>query len=399
MKSADTFWQNPLYLLAVDLEPAPYKIDLWNAFALSQEWQVEVLYTNAKDISKDAGHNYQELPVSYFAYRVLSGHSLLATIVKVCKTISAIMNKQVDLVFISGYVNAAPLAAILACAILRKPFFVHSDIFNLQSPRPPLAILKRWLRDSIRTIIFRFSKGVLVCGKLGYESALLAGCPAFKVIDFPYVVERERLLSDTPISIPFALEGDVGSPRMKLYFSGRMIERKGLTNLLEAAAQVEVIHPLGTDDWIIWISGDGSLLNHYQQLSESLGIAHRVRFLGFVQMSLHSWLMRHADIVLVPSLSDAWGIAVDEAMQLGKAVIASSGVGSAIDRINPGKDGLLFDPGNTSLLKEHLIQLMTSSDLRISLGQNAMNRANKFSPKRNVRNLTNALGRNIESSK
>ena len=393
MTSANTFVQKPLHLLAVDLEPAPYKVDLWNAFASSEDWQIEVLYTNAKDVSKDAGHNYQELPQSHFGYQVLHGHSLPATIGKVYKTIRAIFNISVNVVFISGYVNAAPLAAILTCVVLRKCFFVHSDIFNIQAPRGGLAWLKRWVRDSIRAIIFRFSTGVLICGKLGYESALLAGCPQSKVIDFPYVVGRERLLSDEPTSIPFGLEEDLHSSRLRLYFSGRMIERKGLKTLLEAAAQIDLSSAQDAQDWVIWIAGDGPLFQEYQALAKSLGIAHRVRFLGFVQMKLHSWLLRNASIVIVPSFTDAWGIVVDEGMQLGKPVIASAGVGSAVDRVESGNNGLLFSPQDVPQLKKHLLYLLSSSDLRHSLGNTALFTSRVYGPNRNVSNLRKMFDR------
>ena len=396
MTSANTFVQKPLHLLAVDLEPAPYKVDLWNAFASSEDWQIEVLYTNAKDVSKDAGHNHQELPQSHFGYQVLHGHSLPATIGKIAKTIRAILDKSVNVVFISGYVNAAPLAAILTCVILRKCFFVHSDIFNIQAPQAPLAWLKRWIRDSIRFIIFRFSTGVLVCGKLGYESAVLAGCPQSKVIDFPYVVDRERLLSDAPTLIPLGLEEDLHSSRLRLYFSGRMIERKGLKTLLEAAAQIEFSCAQDAQDWVIWIAGDGPLLSHYQNLAQSFGISHRVRFLGFVQMKLHSWLLRNASIVVVPSLTDAWGIVVDEGMQLGKSVIASSGVGSAIDRIESGKNGLLFTPVDISQLTSHILQLLSYDNLREILGKSALHSSRAYSPKRNIDNLQQLLGRSAK---
>jgi glycosyltransferase involved in cell wall biosynthesis len=398
MKNTSPLTHKPLHLLAVDLEPAPYKVDLWNAFASSEDWQVEVLYTNAKDVSKDAGHNYQELPTSHFMYQVLLGHSLLATISKIGKTVRAIFDKSVEVVFISGYVNAAPLVAILTCVVSRKPFFVHSDIFNIQAPRAPLAWLKRWVRDGIRIIIFRFSAGVLVCGKLGYESALLAGCPQPKVVDFPYVVDRERLLSDEPTSIPLGVKEDVNTSRLSLYFSGRMIERKGLATLLEAAAQLDAIGVQDAQDWIIWIAGDGPLLGHYQQLAQSLGISHRVRFLGFVQMKLHSWLLRNASIVVVPSFADAWGIVVDEGMQLGKLVIASAGVGSAVDRIESGNNGLLFLPGDVSQLKNHLLYILSSDDLGYSMGQSALATSRLYDPKRNVSNLQQIFGRSAKVS-
>lgn len=391
--------RTPIRLLAVDLEPTPYKVDLWNAFATSKDWQIEVLYTNSKDISKDAGHNYHDFPESQFDYQILSGNSIIARVKKTIVVIRAVASTNVNTVFISGYVNVGPLTAILTSIFLRKPFFVHSDIFNNKAPKPPGVSIKRWIRDGIRALVFRHAKAVLVCGKLGYESAIAAGCTKDKVVDFPYVIDRKRLLADKSVFYPGEVLEDIQSGRSVLYFSGRMIERKGLKNLLEALSQVERDSEIVSSDWVLWVAGDGPLFNRYFAQAISLGIGQRVRFLGFVQMDLHSWLLRHASIIIVPSVSDAWGIVVDEGMQLGKAIIASAGVGSAVDRIESGVNGLLFAPESTAQLKGCLIQLMTSPDLEISLGQNAMSTSNKFSPERNVTNLTNTLARNMASSK
>jgi glycosyltransferase involved in cell wall biosynthesis len=391
--------QSPIRLLVVDLEPAPYKVDLWNAFAGSKDWQIEVLYTNAKDVSKDAGHNYQNFPESQFHHQILSGNSIVAGLKKIFAVIRAIASTNVDTVFISGYVNVGPLTAIFTSIFLQKPFFIHSDIFNNKAPNAPGASIKRWIRDGIRVLVFRYANAVLVCGKLGYESAIAAGCSKDKVVDFPYVIDRKRLLADKSVETPRKVLRDVQSRRSVLYFSGRMIERKGLKNLLDVLSQIERDSEIISTDWVLWVAGDGPLFNQYCAQAKSLGIGQRVRFLGFVQMDLHSWLLRNASIIIVPSLSDSWGIVVDEGMQAGKAVIASTGVGSAVDRIESGINGLLFAPGNTAQLKEYLIQLMTSSGFQISLGQNAMNSTNKFSPERNVVNLTNALAQNLVLSK
>jgi glycosyltransferase involved in cell wall biosynthesis len=385
-------------LLAIDLEPAPYKVDLWNSFSANPAWNITVLYSNAKDISKDAGHNYQELPASTFRCEIFQGHSPLATLYKICKTIQAILDKKINVVFISGYVNAAPLAAILTCVLLRKPFFVHSDIFNLHTPLAPLALFKRWVRENIRAVIFRFSTAVLVCGKLGYESAIAAGCPSEKVVDFPYAISRERLQLDLSESIPESLVSDVQTGRIAAYFSGRMIARKGLSTLLEAIASIEssVDKVTFERDWVVWLAGEGPLLPEYRALVVSLGISHRVRFLGFVQMKLHSWLLRNASIILVPSFADAWGIVVDEGMQLGKPVIASTGVGSAVDRIESGENGLLFAPGNAPELESHLLRLLSSEDLRNSLGKRALCSSRIYSPQRNISNLQQIFSQSVK---
>lgn len=390
-----TVSKKPYHLLAIDLEPAPYKFDLWNAFAESKEFSVQVLFTNAKDPSRDAGHNYQEFPSAQFSYHVLSGHSVWISLKKIISTAKAIIRNKVDGVFISGYVDIAPLSAVFICMLIRKPFFLHSDIFNLNMPKPPMRVVKLWLRSFLRHMIFKYATGVLVCGKLGYESAVAAHCPISKIIDFPYVVDRERLSQDSLVSVPEELLQDLQDQRLVMYFSGRMIARKGLSSLLEALAICKAKNALV--DSVLWVAGDGPLLNEYQKQADKLGLGQHVRFLGFVQMSLHSWLLNNSSIVVIPSLADAWGIVVDEGMQLGKVVIASNTVGSAVDRIHTESNGMLFSADNVHELAKYLEVAILSSDVRKMLGDNAAMSSRDFSPQRNVKNLSRLLELNSES--
>lgn len=390
-----TVSRKPYHLLAIDLEPAPYKFDLWNAFAESKEFSVQVLFTNAKDPSRDAGHNYQEFPSAHFSYHVLSGHSVWISLKKIIITAKAIIRNKVDGVFISGYVDIAPLSAIFICMLIRKPFFLHSDIFNLNMPKPPMRVIKLQLRSFLRYMIFKSATGVLVCGKLGYESAVAAHCPISKIIDFPYVVDRERLNQDSSVLVPDELLQDLQNQRLVMYFSGRMIARKGLSSLLEALAIDKAKNP--SVAWVLWVAGDGPLLSEYQKQADVLGLGQHVRFLGFVQMSLHTWLLKKSSIVVIPSLADAWGIVVDEGMQLGKLVVASNTVGSAVDRIHTQGNGMIFSAGNVHELAKYLEVAISSSDVRKTLGDNAAIRSRDFSPQRNVANLSRLLGLNSES--
>jgi glycosyltransferase involved in cell wall biosynthesis len=385
----------PYHLLAVDLEPAPYKFDLWNAFAQSNEFSVQVLFTNSKDPSRDAGHNYQEFPLAQFQYRVLSGHSVWASLKKIISTAKAIVQNKVDGVFIAGYVDIAPLSAIFICMLIRKPFFLHSDIFNLNIPKPPLGAIKLRLRSFLRHMIFKHATGVLVCGKLGYESAVAAHCPISKIIDFPYVVDRKRLNQDSSVLVPEELLQDLQNQRLVMYFSGRMIARKGLSSLLEALAINKAKNP--SVAWVLWVAGDGPLLGEYQKQADVLGLGQHVRFLRFLQMTLHTLLLRKSSIVVIPSLADAWGIVVDEGMQLGKVVVASNAVGSAVDRIQSESNGILFSAGNVHELAKYLEVAISSLDVRKMLGDNAAMSSRDFSPKRNVANLSRLLGLNSES--
>jgi len=376
-------------LISIDLEPAPYKVDLWNAFINSGRFNVEVYFTNVKDISKDAGHNYQELPDAFFIYIVLAGRGLIGVLKKISSVLNAIYISKCDGVFISGYVDAPQLASIIYCGLFRIPFFVHSDVFNTLNPSGSLALFKKWIRDSIRLYVFRHASAVLVCGKLGISSAMKAGCPAEKIIDFPYVVDVRRIMGAVPEQIPEIAKLDVVANKKIIYFSGRMIARKGLAIFLEAASLL--IAKNNSSDWIIWIEGDGPQFMAMQNLARKLGVSERCRFFGFVQMHLHSWLINHSTIVVVPSIKDPWGIVVDEGMQLGKVVIASTGVGSAIDRIQDPINGVLFEPFNSSFLADQLMKFLANPALLASVGGQAKEDSSSYTPERNVSTLYDFL--------
>jgi glycosyltransferase involved in cell wall biosynthesis len=168
-----------------------------------------------------------------------------------------------------------------------------------------------------------------------------------------------------------------------------MIARKGLATLINALARLG--DSSDQKNWVLWIEGDGPLRESYLQQIEHLQLGNHCRMIGFAQMSLHSFLIRNADVVIVPSQSDAWGIVVDEGMQLGKVVIASRGVGSAIDRITHLENGLLFDAEDEDVLRQSLALVLENHELRKRLSSCAQETTLSFKPVRNQMHLSQIL--------
>jgi len=78
-----------------------------------------------------------------------------------------------------------------------------------------------------------------------------------------------------------------------------------------------------------------------------------------------------------PSLWEGFGIAVLEAMALGKPVIATC-VGGPSDFINDGVDGFLINPRDVDRLSRLLDLLSANPDLRDTIGENAIKKAEKY---------------------
>ena len=81
---------------------------------------------------------------------------------------------------------------------------------------------------------------------------------------------------------------------------------------------------------------------------------------------------------------------------MAKPVIASDGVGSAIDRIKHGVNGYIFTAGDSAQLSHWLRLLLSDRELRVRIGDAAKYTAKDWSPKRNVNSLLKAIDLNLD---
>jgi|GEM_PF-2101001 len=369
-------------ILVVELEPTPYKTDLWNTFSAAEGVDLFVIYTERKNWAQDGGHNYQKWPANNHRSVTFKGKGMRGKLAAAYGVARQIASRPTDLIYIAGYVHLATVVALFCAILLGRRFVMHADEFNNDLPQGQLAKVRLIVREFLRRQIFKHGDAVLVCGRRGIESALKAGCVREKVRDFPYVIDVERIKQDAPEVVPPGCVEDLERGDPIIFFSGRMIPRKGLETLLKALSDGTADRP-----WRLWVEGDGPEFAHYQALAHTLMLAQRCRFLGFCQYDVHSWLVRSTDIVVVPSLEDTWGIVVDEGLQLGKSVISSDATGSGYDRINHGHNGYLFSAGDADALKRCLELLIDDEARRRQLGATAAAGPKNLSPQDNLETM------------
>ncbi|MFA6203884.1 MAG: glycosyltransferase family 4 protein [Gallionella sp.] len=369
-------------VLSIELEPTHYKTDLWNVVAASGVAEIFAIYTQAKNWSPDGGHNYLRFPKADYEFSVLTGRGKLDNLRAGLFVMKSIITRKTDAVLVCGYSQIPTICALLVSFIWHRRFLLFVDEFNNDRPPGRFCVLKLIVRETLRKFCFKYATAVLVCGQKGVESAARAGCEAGKIHDFPYVIDVARIQTDAPKDIPEQCLADIGSRIPVIFFSGRMIARKGLSSLLAALATPDV-----SEEWVLWIEGAGPELDKYIKLAREYGLDVRCRFLGFCQYDLHSWLIRSADIVIVPSLEDNWGIVVDEGLQLGKIVISSDATGSGRDRIVHGTNGYIFPAGNSQALADILVPLLGGILAGDEVGEAARNGPSNIRPADNLSTL------------
>jgi glycosyltransferase involved in cell wall biosynthesis len=137
-----------------------------------------------------------------------------------------------------------------------------------------------------------------------------------------------------PAPAPRAFEA--GDP-IRFVAVANLNEGKGHDVALRALANAEAA---GAAEWTFTIAGDGPERSMLERLSAELGLAHKVRFLGVVPHDRVFEVLRQADVFLLPSYREAFGVAYVEAMTSGLLAIGVRGEGPEAF-VRHGETGLL----------------------------------------------------------
>jgi glycosyltransferase involved in cell wall biosynthesis len=166
--------------------------------------------------------------------------------------------------------------------------------------------------------------------------------PTFPTIERGEAVDRTKL--DTPAHATVLLT------------LSRLHDNKGLDILLAALAELP--------DCVAWFAGDGPLEGELRGMAADLGIADRVRFLGW--RTDRGALLAAADICLLPSRWEAFGTVILEAWATGTPLVAAASQGPAAT-IEDGVNGLLVPVDDAAALAAAVRRLMADPNLRARL--------------------------------
>lgn len=143
----------------------------------------------------------------------------------------------------------------------------------------------------------------------------------------------------------------------------RLVAHKRVGDLVDAMAQL-------TDVRLI-LAGDGPEMKALQTKVQSLGLTDRIDFLGWVPPES---VLAQIDVYMLASEIEGYPIALLEAQRASLPVIASN-VGSVAEIVTDGVDGLLFEPGDISSLRNAIELLKDNPELRLKMSEAAKDAA------------------------
>ncbi|MCS7179392.1 MAG: glycosyltransferase [Anaerolineae bacterium] len=239
------------------------------------------------------------------------------------------------------------------------------------------------LRIEVETEITRFADRIIAATPLEQEQLVrLYGADPARIRVIPPGVDLERF---RPIPPAQAKEQLALDPTCRsILFVGRIEPLKGIDTLLQAIARIARRHPELVCGMCVPIIGgnpysveDNDEMTRLQELREELGIEDVVTFLGAQDQDLLPYYYSAAEMVVMPSDYESFGMVALEAMACGTPVIASD-VGGLAYLVRHGQTGYRVPARDAQALAAKIVRLLTNEELRRRMGQRAARWAQAF---------------------
>jgi len=196
------------------------------------------------------------------------------------------------------------------------------------------------------------------------DALVAKGTPAERVRVIHNGVDAQELRAEAEREgAPEGLEVPPGT--LLVGVLARLEPVKGVADFLQAASRVPA-HAAGDKRVQFVVAGEGSEADRIRQVRDELGLADRVMLPGRTPSA--AGLLAACDLVVVPSLSEGFGIVAAEAMALGKPVVATR-VGGLPEVVLDGVTGLLVPPGDPGALADAIALVLDDPARAVVFGE------------------------------
>lgn len=298
----------------------------------------------------------------------------------------ALREKKWDAIWIHGYNHYSLIIAIVLSFLFRIPIFYRSES-NLQSTRPNI------LKNMFVRILVKISKALLFIGNENKKYYKYFGAPESKLFFTPYAVDNyffdEQYGKIDERDQKFRNELNIEDKTIVILFSGKLIKRKNPILLLDAFNEV-TRNDVSSDFCLIFV-GDGEESPTLRKRIKDLKLEKTVKLVGFINQSEIRKYYSIADLLVLPSSLETYGLVINEAMNASTAIIASDKVGAASDLVRDEVNGFVFQSENLGSLIQVLKKALSSKEKLRKMGKQSLRIISKWNYEVNVLGIIGAL--------
>ena len=277
-------------------------------------------------------------------------------------------------VLYTGYLCATFWIALAAAKWKGARVLFGTDAYDL-SPRDAKS-WKIWIKRKLWPRLFRLAEVVLVVSSGGVALMRSLGIPEKRIALVPFCVDNDWWIekSDRVDRAGVRVRWKVAENAAVVLYCAKLQPWKRPQDLLRAFARS------GDSNAYLVFVGDGALRPALESEAKTLGVDARVRFLGFANQSVLPELYKAADVFVLPSDYEPFGLVVNEAMLCQLPVIVSDRVGARFDLVREGETGYIFRCGDVNALAAMLTRALSDLPLLHRMGTSARQRMSSWSP-------------------
>ncbi|WP_026733408.1 glycosyltransferase family 4 protein [Fischerella sp. PCC 9605] len=291
----------------------------------------------------------------------------------------------------TGYAYASFWVAATAAKSSGTALLFGTDAHEL-SPRDRTT-WKENLKKLLLPWIFGLADTVIVPSSGGVKYINSLGIPEQRIKLTPYAVNNEWWIAQAKQVNRAEVRQKWNIPEHSpvILFCAKLQPWKRPQDALRAFAKANV-----SESYLVF-AGEGPLRSELEVEAKALGIAERIRFLGFVNQSQLPSVYRTADLFVFSSEYEPFGVVVNEAMLCGCPVVVSDRIGARHDLVQHGETGFVYSCGDVDALAKILQVVLPDSECLHKMSVAAAERMKTWSPQQNIESLVQALEKTLTS--
>ncbi len=190
--------------------------------------------------------------------------------------------------------------------------------------------------------------------------------PEQLILNIPYYCDLSQFSFNPPVR-----------PRQPITIlcCGQMIPRKGVDLLLEAFQR---LIEAGFKVRLLLVGREADLPQMLSQISDQA--KQQIEYAGFQPPDQLPQFFRQADLFVLPSRYDGWGVVVNQALGAGLPIVCSDAVGAAVDLIEPGVNGWIVPAGDAEALYQALLNYLLTPQQLQTASQASLRQAANWLP-------------------
>ncbi len=246
---------------------------------------------------------------------------------------------KADVVLISGWDAPASLIALKWCIENNTPSILLSESQKHDFKRLLIKeVVKKSLLKLFDSAFVGGKNQIEYLSELGFnKQKIYPGCD---LVDNDYFMKNSLINSE----LQSHYRDKYKLPKKFFFTSCRFVEKKNLKFLISSFSKFQKDQP----SWDLVIAGDGPMKKELISLAEELNITDKVFFPGYIQYDEIPIFYGLSSCFVLPSITEQWGLVVNESLASGKPVIVSNRCGSAPNLVEDKDVGYTFDPYDES---------------------------------------------------